>query len=552
MIAAVSEVSGALPWGQLWVLSLGLLGSSLLDRFREEEEADGDDSLLGDDGGGGGGLDGLGDDGGGGGGGLGGLDDGGGDDGLGDLGDMSGMGESDDPFGEDDGDNQVTELANRVDELEGEVANLSSTVNTVRSENEEISEQVDDIAEDVRNLLDIYEMVTRGINPFVDEGAGMGGEAADASFGLFDDDGDQQEEADDLDEDIAEADAEGFFDEELAEEDPIEEPDDGAFADDESEDDEDGADDAFGDDEFGDGEFGEMDDEFGEMDDEFGDGEFGEMDDEFGDDAGDDEPSEADSDEDDAFESDDQEDTMASDSGKSFSELKDEYESGEADWADEGESAEEPSGNDEGLAPPEDDGLSMESADSPEMGSGEPSMGGTDAMGGADEMGGPMGDEPMAGGQPSQPEGTPAPAESETANQAEGGFQFVGSDELSQRQEKPYLTELPGDYVGDLLVMEWLEYLVEEGDTTDAVRAINYYERVEWLSPEVAEQLKSFLSGFGEIDRNLIDEPGTARLELGHHTRSLKYIMQLSSATAEAVVLDRWPQLSEGSYGAQR
>jgi len=106
--------------------------------------------------------------------------------------------------------------------------------------------------------------------------------------------------------------------------------------------------------------------------------------------------------------------------------------------------------------------------------------------------------------------------------------------------------------VGDLMVMEWLEFLVEESTTTDAVRAVNYYERVEWIDEEVADQLKGFLSGFGDIDRNLMDRPGTDHLDLDHHTRSLKYIMQLTDATAESVVIDRWPQLSGGMHGHQR
>lgn len=162
-----------------------------------------------------------------------------------------------------------------------------------------------------------------------------------------------------------------------------------------------------------------------------------------------------------------------------------------------------------------------------------------------------MDDDPTAEA-PTEPAETATQTDPTQAPDQEGGFEFVGEDDLSEDRQKPYLRQLPGDYVGDLMVMEWLEYLVEEGDTTDAVRAINYYERVEWLSPEVAEQLKSFLSGFGEIDRNLIDRPGTAKLDLQHHTQSLKYIMQLTNATAESVVLDRWPQLSEGHHGDQR
>ncbi|MFC7069960.1 FlaD/FlaE family flagellar protein [Halobaculum lipolyticum] len=463
---------GGIPGADAGLLvSLGLLGASLLDRFRDgddgpEDVDDGDDLLGGDDGafGGGGG-------------------DGGGDD-LGDLGGMDGMDDwdDDDPFaGEDGGDDGVAELEKRVDDLENEVASLSSTVNTVRSENEEISGKVEDMGEDVRSLLDIYEMVTRGINPFVDDvqtGGDLGG--GEGGFGLFDDAGGEEEEEDDLDEDLASADAEGFFDEDLA--------DDGF-------DDEDDLD-----------EMDEMDegDEFDDDLDGFGD-------------------------EDDDTET----DTMATDNGggKSFSELKDEYESGDAEW-------------DEGAEPePEDDGEddALDALDT------QPETNGHDEAG---DLG--FDDEPEP--EP-EPESTAAPTDPSRRSEGvddDGGFEFVEEDDLSDEPDKPYLTSLPGDYVGDLMVMEWLEFLVEESTTTDAVRAINYYQRVEWIDDEVADQLKGFLSGFGDIDRNLMDRPGTDHLDLDHHTRSLKYIMQLTDATAESVVIDRWPQLSGGMHGPQR
>ena len=434
----LTALSGTVvPGGDLGMLvSVGLLGASLLDRFRDggggtggADGDDDDDPLLDDDGAFGG--------------------DGGDDlDGLGGMDDWN----DDDPFGGEEDD--TAELENRLEDLENEVASLSSTVGTVRSENEEISGQVDDMGEDVRSLLDIYEMVTRGINPFVDDvqTGGMGGDlGGEASFGLFDGDDDEGEEEEGLDDDLASADAESFFDEDLAD---------------------DGFDDDF------DAESG---DEFGDFDD---------------DDTTDTE-------------------TMATENGggKSFSELKDEYESGDADWADadsDGGSADDPVGAD-----------------------------------------GTAEDDVFDGGDPAPlPDSGPAPAE--TAPVDAGGFEFVEEDDLSAEPGKPYLTELPGDYVGDLLVMEWLEYLVEESNATDAVRAVNYYERVEWVDGDVAERLKAFLSGFGGIDRNHVDDPGTAHLTLDHHTQSLKYVMQLTDATAESVVIDRWPQLSGGFRGSQR
>lgn len=219
--------------------------------------------------------------------------------------------------------------------------------------------------------------------------------------------------------------------------------------------------------------------------------------------------------------------------GESSSELEEEYESGDADRAD------------------ADDGTAADAldADGTEGAAAADGLGDTDgATPGVDGAGGDPG--PAASPEPDpEPTANPEPSSSEGVD--DGGFEFVTEDDLSSHPQRPYLTTLPGDYVGDLLVMEWLEYLVEESDATDAVRAVNYYERIEWVDADVADRLKDFLSGFGDVDRNRVDEPGTAQLTLDHHTRSLRYVMQLTDATAESVVIDRWPQLSR-EFGGSR
>ncbi|MDB2294551.1 flagella accessory protein C, partial [Halorubrum ezzemoulense] len=394
---------------------------------------------------------------------------------------------------------------NRIDELENEVASLSSTVSTVRSENEEISNAVDDIQEDVRNLLDIYEMVTRGINPFVDDSGGFDSVAGggEGSFGIFDDEDGGEEE--DLDEDVANADADGFFDDDLLDEEA------GAEAD----------------------EFDDLDDNvddggFDDLDDDVDDGGFDDLDDDFeelDDDSTDDAASET--------ETADEEDDM-NDDGKSFSELKEEYDSGEADWAEEGDDAADEDPFDDGDDSFDNPGDETDSFDdgAADDGFGD-DLGGDDlgAETGGDDFGEPADPEPARGAEPD-----PAPGRRPGGDPAEasGGFEYVGEDDLSGsgNRGKPYLTELPGDYVGDLLVMEWLEFLVSESDVTDAVRAINYYERIEWIGPDAAARLRDFLSGFGTIDRNLVDRPGTDRLVREHNTRSLRYVTQRNGTSS--------------------
>jgi len=512
-----------LAWG---AAASGIVGASVLDRFFDSGESD-DDAVFDD---------------------AGGLDGGSGDDSFEAFDEMD---EWDDEFGGGDDDGDTGALAGRIDDLEAEVATLSSTVSTVRSENEEIAAAIADTEEDVRSLLDIYEMVTRGINPFVDEPSAFGDDPGQGSFDLFEDDTD--DEAASLDEDVASADAAGFFDEDLLEGDESDGGD--PFDDADPTDDADPMGDAADD--------GHPTDDDAPTD---------------GPDAGD--PADA------AFATDPaDEDHAMTDEGKSFSELKAEYDAGEADWADESAPGDEPRADD-GLPPVDadpDDDLSLDvepvGADAGVME--EPDddrgLGGSDLAdadrgtddGGFDDLGAdddPLGsmatDPPTVGAAP--PAGEPAPDSDHSGGDPAAGrdgsgprralggdpaaasgdaFEYVDNEDLAEHRRKPYLTELPGDYVGDLLVMEWLEFLVAAGDVTDAVRAVNYYERIEWVGPAAADRLREFLSGFGTVDRNLVDRPGTDHLGRDHHTRSLRYITQLNGADSHLLLLDRWDDL---------
>lgn len=141
-----------------------------------------------------------------------------------------------------------------------------------------------------------------------------------------------------------------------------------------------------------------------------------------------------------------------------------------------------------------------------------------------------------------------APDAAATSSGAARRFQFP-TGVVDDGAERPYLRALPNGYVTDLLVMEWLDFLVSEGSVTDATRAINYYERIGWIHADVAEQLEDHLTGFGDVDRNRVDEPGCDELAPTHHTRSLKYIMQLSDTTTQSLVVERWDELSGGLDG---
>ncbi|WP_225741280.1 FlaD/FlaE family flagellar protein [Halorussus halophilus] len=457
------------------LVGTSMVAMGIMDFMDEEEgenveaEGGGDDELFGD--GMGDGMDG----------GMNGGMDGGMDDDFGDMGDDMGMedgmgdwadgGGGDDEFGGMGGGGGPTqELENRIDELENEVAEISSTVGTVRSENEQISGKVDDAEENVRKLLEIYEMVTRGVNPFVDDvqgggmGDGMGGGALggdEGGFGLFD--GEQEEEEEeDLDSDIADAEAESFFDDDFEDE----------------EDDFEGEDDDLGGDDLG---FDSPDEGMGEVDDMNMETDTDDADDADGGQAG----------------------------GSTFQDLKEEYESGDADWAEEEE------GEETDADPEQEPTVEVEA---------EPES--------------PDGDFEF-----DEPDDT-EPTEAEPATPVQSNSSGLDS--------KPYLARLPSGYVSDLVVMEWLEFLVTEFGADDAVRTITYYGDIGWISESVEEELLSFVGGFADVNEVDPGETGPAALEIDDHIQSLTFLSQLTGDAVQRKIVEHCAQIRGGRDGIQR
>jgi archaellum component FlaD/FlaE len=388
-------------------------------------------------------------------------------------------------------DTSTDELEKSVKDLEGEVGALSSSMNTVRAENEEIGEQVTEVSDQVRKLLDIYEMVTRGINPFVDDvgnDAAFGGQVAgDSAFGLFGADDDDTEE--DVDPELMSTDADAFFDDDLLEE---------GF--------DDGLDDVP---DAGDG----LDDTDDGLD--TGDGPDEGTDEWFDDDGG----------------------SSGDGGGKGFDELKAEFDAG-VDWDDEddgGDDAdaggdgddEDDTGDDtdaglevaaeatEDVAQTEETDFVVEPAEQP------PSN---------DELSETPVDQP-----PSEEEQPPDEAPPDRADDSLTGGH---GSRRGLSGGKPYLRSLPGDYVGDLVVMEWLESLYDRGGVTEAARALYYYETVDWIAPPVTESLFEFLAAYeplSGIDASVTSPPA---LSMDDHLRSLRFISLLATAGTPLVMLD--------------
>ena len=339
-----------------------------------------------------------------------------GDEEFGDLGGWDDEDDGMDDFGESDG-GGASQLEPRLDELEKEMESISSTMGTVRSENEAINETVEDIEDNIRKLLEIYEMVTRGVNPFVDDAEGAAGMGD--TFGLFDDGGGDGDAGADLDADVAEADADSFFDDDWDDDEMAEDEAEPPIADDEGV--------------VADAEEGEEE-------------------------------------------------------GKTFDELKSEYEDGAADWNEGDEESE-----DEAEPPVADD-------------------------------------EDASKEEPVPNQEVEAEAEDERASESSGGGE-------ESADGKPYLPRLPTGYGADLLVIEWLSFLRSCSSTPEAFRAIRYYETIGWLGPEAAESLTQYLSGLGDGDPGPMTD-GRTQLTVDHHTQSLAFIGKLGGTDVHVEQLD--------------
>lgn len=285
----------------------------------------------------------------------------------------------------------VDELKRQVDEFEDDLESLHATVDSIENDQERLGEDVADVRDNVRKLLEIYEMVTQGINPFAsgDEFGEAGSSAAMDIFGT-----DEEAAAEETENDA-------FF----ADEDPSEQE-------------------------------GPVEEAESPLDD--------------------DDPA---------------------DEGRTFDDLKAEYE------------GEDP-------------------------------------------------DEPPAVEDEDAPEAAPSTQSDPVSDAAQAGS--LG--------EKPYLHALPEGYTGDLIVMTWMEDLLERTDAAGAAGTLAYYEAIGWVTADVADQLQRYLAGLGRDDPPEEPEP-TSPLDRTDHLHSLRYLNALATREPRRVVVDGDTRMLEGLVG---
>lgn len=96
--------------------------------------------------------------------------------------------------------------------------------------------------------------------------------------------------------------------------------------------------------------------------------------------------------------------------------------------------------------------------------------------------------------------------------------------------ESPYLSTLAPTYATDVLLMEWVAMLVETAGPAGALKTVDYYAQINWISPTVKRQLETVLSGAYDVD-----EAGPSRppsdLPVEAHNESFEHIQRLAQQT---------------------
>ncbi len=121
----------------------------------------------------------------------------------------------------------------------------------------------------------------------------------------------------------------------------------------------------------------------------------------------------------------------------------------------------------------------------------------------------------------------------------------AGSDSSTERRREPpgrdeggrtppeptaagdaYLDALAPSYATDVLLMEWLTMLIRIAGAPGALKALDYYENIDWINEPVKRQVEDVLSGVDAPDEAEPRPPGDLTTE--EHNRSFAFIMKLA------------------------
>lgn len=90
--------------------------------------------------------------------------------------------------------------------------------------------------------------------------------------------------------------------------------------------------------------------------------------------------------------------------------------------------------------------------------------------------------------------------------------------------EKPYLNSLPDAYAAEVVIFEWLEYLVGMAGFKGALEALRYYRTIGWVTADIEDALGDYLRSFDDPKRK--DPSGLSRAD---HQLSLVYVAKIAA-----------------------
>ncbi|ERH10927.1 MAG: putative archaeal flagellar protein D/E [halophilic archaeon J07HX64] len=104
--------------------------------------------------------------------------------------------------------------------------------------------------------------------------------------------------------------------------------------------------------------------------------------------------------------------------------------------------------------------------------------------------------------------------------EAQLAFNILSGDGPTSR---PYLSGAPDGHLAELLVLQWLEYLVARTGVHGTLKTLDYYRDLGWIDEDAERQLRTYLSA---LDGPRSDPPG---LTADDHRTSLCFVERLAS-----------------------
>mgnify|MGYP000669335001 CR=1 FL=1 len=111
-----------------------------------------------------------------------------------------------------------------------------------------------------------------------------------------------------------------------------------------------------------------------------------------------------------------------------------------------------------------------------------------------------------------------------TAAHADGAGAVTGVP--PRAGDEPYLQSLATTFATEVLMMEWLSMLIDVAGPAGAMKALDFYERIDWISPEIKRRLETMLSGAHDVEDVPSRPPSDLTAE--EHNRSFAHIMRLA------------------------